>query len=122
MWPYKNHSKTEYYRVVEFVQNYAESLGAEYVCTKSEKFTTVLKGKAIEENLELKVYKYKDEFFRVEYLYMPERPFIVFSFGDSIESIFDDADPFPYDLSEYELKAEVRYSLGIETPDDIIND
>ena len=28
MWPYKNHLKTEYYRVVEFVQNYAESLGA----------------------------------------------------------------------------------------------
>jgi len=26
----------------------------------------------------------------------------------------DDAEPFPYDLTEEELKAEVRYSLGLE--------
>ncbi len=36
------------------------------------------------------------------------------SFGDTIESIFDDMDPFPYNLDEDELKAEVGYSLGIE--------
>ena len=37
-----------------------------------------------------------------------------FSFGDSIETIGDDAEPFPYDLDKEELEAEVRYSLGIE--------
>ena len=33
MWPYKIHSEEEYNKVIEFVQEYAVSLGAEYVCT-----------------------------------------------------------------------------------------
>ena len=114
MWPYKNHSEKEYYRVIEYVQSYAETLGAEYVCSKLQKFSTYWRDKAIQETIELKVFKYKGEFFWVENHFLPERPFIVFSFGDSVDSIFEDADPFPYDLSEDELKKEVRYSLGIE--------
>lgn len=115
MWPYKNHSEEEYYRVIEYVQSYAESLGAEYVCSKLQKFTTYWNDKDIQETTELKIFKYNGEFFWVENHFLPERPFIVLSFGDSIDSIFEDADPFPYDLSEDELKKEVRYSLGIES-------
>ncbi len=48
------------------------------------------------------------------YHFVADRPFMVLSFGDTIENIFDDAEPFPYNLEEDELKAEVRYSLGIE--------
>lgn len=39
---------------------------------------------------------------------------MVFSFGDSVDTIIEDAEPFSYNLTEEELKAEVRYSLGIE--------
>ena len=115
MWPYKNHSEKEYYRVIEYVQSYAETLGAEYGCSKLQKFSTYWRDKAIQETIELKVFKYKGEFFWVEKHFLPARPFIVFSFGNSVDSIFEDADPFPYDLSEDELKKEVRYSLGIES-------
>lgn len=42
------------------------------------------------------------------------KPFMVFSFGDSVEGPFEDADPFPVDLSEEELKKEVRLALRID--------
>ena len=62
----------------------------------------------------MKVFQYGDEYFWVEHHFLPECPYIVFSFGDSVDTIFEDADPFPYNLTEEELKAEVRYSLGIK--------
>lgn len=115
MWPYKNHSEEEYIKVIEFVQDYSVLLGAEYVCSKTEKFTTYWREDyAIQENVEMKIYKFGEEYFWVEHHYLPSGPFIVFSFGDSIENIGDDAEPFPYDLDKEELEAEVRYSLGIE--------
>ena len=39
---------------------------------------------------------------------------MVLSFGNSIETIFEDAEPFPYNLPDEELILEVKYSLGIE--------
>lgn len=53
----------EYNKSVEFVLCYAESLGAEYVCTGTEQFTTVSGGETIREKLELKIYRFGDEFF-----------------------------------------------------------
>ena len=115
MWPYTNHSEEEYNKAIEFVQNYAQSLGAKYICSKLQKFTTISGDKdSVSETLEMKIFKFKDEYFWLEYHFQPARPFIVFSFGDSVDTIFEDAEPFPYNLSEEELKAEVRYSLGIE--------
>ena len=114
MWPYDNHSEEEYYKAIKFVEDYAVSLGAEYVCTKEEPFTTYVGDKIIKEKPKMRVFKYGDEYFQVEHHFVADRPFMVLSFGDTIENIFDDADPFPYNLEEDELKAEVRYSLGIE--------
>ena len=114
MWPYNDHSEEDYYKAIEFVENYAVSLGARFVCEKNQKFTTISGDWRIVEELRMKIFKYGDEYYWLEHHFLPDRPFIVFSFGDTIESISDDADPFPYDLEEMELKAEVRYSLGIE--------
>ncbi len=115
MWPYTDHSEEEYKKAVEFVQTYAQSLGAEYICTKLEKFTTISgDGDPVSETEEMKIFKFRDEYFWLEEHFQPDRPFIIFSFGDSVDTIFEDAEPFPYNLSEEELKAEVRYSLGIE--------
>lgn len=74
--------------------------------------------KIIKEKAEMKVFKYGDEYFRVEHHFLADRPFIVFSFGETIENIFEGANPFPYNLEEYELKAEVRYSLGQDAAED----
>ena len=115
MWPYTNHSEEEYNKAVEFVQDYAKSLGAKYICSKLQKFTTISGDKEpVNETIEMKIFKFKDEYFWLEDHFQPDRPFIVFSFGDSVDTIFEDAEPFPYNLTEEDLKAEVRYSLGIE--------
>jgi hypothetical protein len=115
MWPYDDHDENEYYEVIAFVEEYAQSLGAEYICTKEETFTTYSGNRLIKETLDMNIYKYGEEYFWVEHHYTPGCPFIVFSFGDSIDSVGnDDAEPFPYNLDEEELKAEVRYSMGIE--------
>ncbi len=45
---------------------------------------------------------------------LPDKPWMVFSFSDSVEGPYEDADPFPYDLSEEELKEEVRFALRIK--------
>ena len=104
----------EYNKAVGFVLAYAESIGAEYVSTITEKFTFASVDTAAHDTLELKIYKFGDEFFRIEKMYFKGKPFMVFSFGDSVEGPFEDADPFPYDLSEEELKKEVRLALRID--------
>ena len=114
MWPYDDHNETNYNKALEFVENYSVSLGAQFICTKEEKFTTFVDNKTITEVSSMNVFKYKDDYFWVEPHFLPDKPFMVFSFGDTIENIFEDADPFPYDLSEEDLKYEVRCSLGID--------
>ena len=114
MWPYENHKEEDYYKAIEYVENYAVSLGAEFVCNYKEKFTTLSGDNEIKEEPEMRVYKYKDEYFWVEHHFLSDCPFIVFSFGKTIEDIFEDAEPFPYNLPKEELEAEVKYSLLIE--------
>lgn len=115
MWSYTEHSEEDYKKAFEFVQKYAQSLGAKYICSKLQKFTTITGDQnPVQETFEMKIFKFGDEYFWLEHNFQPDRPFIVFSFGDSVDKIFEDAEPFPYNLSEEELKAEVRYSLGIE--------
>lgn len=114
MWPYRKHKKKDYEKAIEFIEQYAVSLGAKFVGTKKEKFTTIAGDIVIKESLNMNIYKFDGLYFWVEHHFVPEKPFIVLSFGESIDSISDDADPFPYDLPEEELKKEVRYSLGLE--------
>ncbi|MBO4909266.1 MAG: hypothetical protein J5476_08310 [Lachnospiraceae bacterium] len=104
----------EYNKSVEFVLCYAESLGAEYVCTNIEQFTAVSGGETIREKLEFKIYRFGDEYFRVEKMCFKGKPWMGFSFSDSVEGPYEDEDPFPVDLSEEELKEEVRLALRIE--------
>jgi len=114
MWIYDNHSEEEYKKIMKRVEEIAVELGAEFVCTRKDKFTTNIGDTQIVEEPELNVYKYNDEFFEVESHYQSDRPFIVVSFGDAPETIFEDADPFPYNLPDEELIQEVKHSLGIE--------
>lgn len=109
-----DHINVEYNKSLEFVLSYTESLGAEYVCTGTEQFTTVSGGETIREKLKLKIYRFGDEYFRIERMYFKGKPFMVFFFSDSVEGPYEDADPFPVDLSEEELKEEVRLALRIE--------
>ena len=114
MHSYNNRLESEYNKTVDFLISYAESLGAEYVCSRTESFAATSKGTTIREELEMKIYKFGDEYFRIEKFSLPDKPWMVFSFSDSVEGPYEDADPFPYDLSEEELKEEVRFALRIK--------
>lgn len=63
------------------------------------------------------VFEYKGEYYRVDEVCFPGKPFIVIECGtyeELINNVMDEAAPFPYDLTEDELLKEVKYSLGIE--------
>ena len=107
-------AETKCDKAVDFVLTYAESLGAEYVSTTTEKFTFASGDTAARDTLDLKIYKFGDEYFRIEKLYFKGKPWMVFSFSDSVEGPYEDADPFPVDLCEEELKEEVRLALRIK--------
>ena len=42
MWPYKNHNEEQFNKTIGFLEDYALSLGAEFVCVKEEKFRLIL--------------------------------------------------------------------------------
>ncbi len=113
MCSYKSFVNEKYNETVDFLLTYAESLGAEYVCSRTERFVSTSKDTTICEELEMKIYKFGDEYFRIEKFSLSDKPRMVFSFSDSVEGTYEDADPFPYDLSEEELKEEVRFALRI---------
>ena len=114
MWPYKNHRESDYRAAVDYVESIAIKYGAKEVDLQTETFTDISESWIVTTKETMKVFKYKDEYFRIEPHFLPHKPFMVLSFGETIESIYDDADPFPYDLAPQELEKEVRYSLGIE--------
>lgn len=114
MWIYDNHSEEKHKRAKHRVEEIAVELGAEFVCTKKQKFVTYVGSNVVEEELDINIYKYENDYFDVEAHYQLDRPFIVLSFGKNTEILGDDADPFPYNLPDEELIMEVKYSLGID--------
>ena len=63
------------------------------------------------------VFEYMGGYYRVDEVCFPGKPFIVIECGtydELINNTMDEADPFPYDLTEEELMKEVKCSLGIE--------
>lgn len=114
VWKYENHSEQDYIKALKRVEEIAQKLGAVYVKTKKEKYTTYIGEEIVNEVLDENIYMYKDQYFRVERFHTDNCPFIVLSFGDTEDTTYEDADPFPYNLSDEELTNEVKYSLGIE--------
>ena len=116
IWPYDVPNKLLFESVIRKIAKFCEKCGAEYVGKRKQNVTTLVNNKTIIEEVEYDVYKFNNEFFVIDSMCFPEKPFIVLSFGDTLETAgdMDDAEPFPYDLSDDELMNEVRYSLLIE--------
>lgn len=113
MWPYTNFSETAYWNLIEHLYEIAESFGATFVESHKETFLNINANSTIREELDMKVYKFNDLYFWIEPHYLPDCPHVVFSFGNSIDDIIDDAEPFPFNLSEEDLIKAVKSSLDI---------
>ena len=62
-------------------------------------------------------FEYNGQYYRVDKVCFSDKPFIVIEYGtydELMNNAMEDAEPFPYNLTEEELLNEVKYSLGIE--------
>ncbi|MBE5759513.1 MAG: hypothetical protein E7332_05745 [Clostridiales bacterium] len=120
MWIYKSVTRQELESIKDIVEKYIVMLGGNKVsiALPYEQRTRSYTGNDFVENVSLRpVFEYRDEYFRVDEVCFPGKPFIVIEHGtydELINNIMNEAYPFPYDLAEDELLKEVKYSLGIE--------
>ena len=64
--------------------------------------------------MEKNIWKFKEEYVRVDRVYFSEKPFIVLEFSDKKEGPYEDADPFPYNMPDADFEQEIRFSLNIK--------
>lgn len=116
MWPYKDITRKEFLRSVGFIENVIEKLGAVCVGESEEKVSHISKNTIIDNQVMVKkIWKFRNQYVRIDGLYFNSKPFIVPEFSDKIEGPYEDGDSFPYDLPEKELVLEIKYALGILT-------
>ena len=120
MWVYDNVSRNEFEKRKDYVEQTMCEFGAVILnIDLPYKQETTSCAESSQETCysQRPVYKFNNEYFRVDEVLFMEKPFIVIEFGtydDLIRNTMEDANPFPYDLSDNEIKNEVKYSLGIE--------
>lgn len=122
MWPYKNITRTEFEKRKDFVEYIICALGGEKVNIKLsyEQKTISLNDRINESNYSQRpIYKFKNEYFRVDEVLFDSKPFIILEYADSLSEVINntmtDAEPFPYDLINNDIINEVKYSMGIES-------
>ena len=97
----------------------------EDVMKKVEGFIAAVGGKEVEADFNYKlrrplqkVFEYNGRYYGVDSIRFDTKPFIVIECGtydELLNNIMEDADPFPYDLTDDQLQKEVKLSLGIES-------
>ena len=120
MWIYEKVTREEFESIKNVVEKCIVLLGGKKVSLELpyEQRTCSYIGKDFIESISTRpAFEYKGQYYRVDEVCFPSKPFIVIECGtydELINNVMDEADPFPYDLTEEELLKEVKYSLGIE--------
>lgn len=114
-WPYLSHDKEIFLSKIILVESYLQKYGAEYIDKINEVGTWMLQdGSYVIEHTEKNIWKFKEEYVRIDRVYFSEKPFIVLEFSKKKEEPYQDADPFPYDISDMDFEQEIKFSLGIK--------
>ena len=120
MWIYDSVTRQEFESIKDIVEKYIVTLGGNKVsiALPYEQRTRSYIGNDFVENISTRsAFEYKGEYYRVDEVCFPNKPFIVIECGtydELINNVMNDSDPFPYDLTEDELLKEVKCSLKIE--------
>lgn len=123
MWPYHNVSREEFENKKDAVDKILRDLGCEVIYMElpyEQKTTSYGAGFKFKETWTSRrpVYQYEGRYYRIDEVLFDKKPFIVLETAGTMEEVMEyrmeDADPFPYDLSEEELVKEMKYSLRIE--------
>ena len=118
-WFYSNVTREAFEKRKDYIQTVMLESGAQIVDIKLpyEQKNISINKRFIAENRSVRpAFIYKDEYFRVSEVLFEEKPFIVLECGtrqDLLNNTMEDADPFPYDLPDKEIRDEARYVLGI---------
>lgn len=114
-WPYRSHDKEIFLSKIILVESYLQKYGAEYIDKVNEVGTWMFQdGSYVIEHTEKNIWKFKEEYVRIDRMYFLEKPFIVLEFSKKKEGPYEDADPFPYDISDVDFEQEIKFSLGIK--------
>ena len=121
MWDYGMISREQFEVRKEFVERVLVELGAKATNLRPvTHISTVARGRLKSFTENRLVYEYRGEYFRVSEILFPDKPYIVIEWTDRKESVelnaMEDADPFPYDLGDEKIVAEVRQILNNEQP------
>ena len=115
-WPYSCVNKADFLARIISVEKILQKYGTEYIKDFCEKGKWILSdGSYAYETIQKHIWKRENEYIRVDRINFSEKPFLVLEFAECKEGPYEDADPFPYDLSDTELEQEIRSSLGIAT-------
>lgn len=120
MWPYKNITREEF----EARKDYVESLLIHKGAMPSN-YTTPHNsssyGNGFTDNITYTrtTYEYNSEYYRVDEVLFPEKPFIVIEWAEKIEDVLkncmEDTDPFPFDLSDETIAKEIEHIMNSNT-------
>lgn len=120
IWKYECVTRQEFESIKDKIEEFIVTLGGNKVSVDLPytQRTVSHSGVDIVENISTRpAFEYNKRYYRVDEVCFPSKPFIVIECGtydELMNNIMEDADPFPYDLSDDELLNEVKYSLEIE--------
>ena len=120
MWIYENITRREFESIKDTIEKYIVILGGNKISLElpyEQRTHSFVENDFIENLSTRNVFEYNGEYYRVDEICFPDKPFVVIECGTYVELInntMEDADSFPYDLEAEELLKEVKYSLGIE--------
>lgn len=113
-WPYKNIEQNKLEAAIKASEQIIVTLGGMLSAERMDNETWLMnKDDYITERVAKKVYSFRGSYVCVDKIYFPEKPFLVLEFADDIEGPYEDAEPFPYDLTSDEIKLEIEYALGV---------
>ena len=117
MWPYTEITREDFERIKDHIEEIMVAHGAVPIDVDlpyEQGSTSYSEDQIVEWKSNRKVYKFKDLYYRIDEVCF-KKPSIVAEIGDYDElmkNIMEDADPFPYDLTDQEFEDEVSYFLG----------
>lgn len=117
MWPYSFVTRAEFENRKDFVNITLRHLGCEVLPASPQRMT--MYGKGFQETwiAVRPLYRLHGVYIHIGEV-LHEKPFLVLELADTLEEVegnaMEDADPFPYDLSDDEIVLEVKRSLGLE--------
>ena len=119
MWPYKEISREGFEKVKDHIEEIMVAHGA--VPFDIELPYEQITANYIDEKTKIvcqksrRIYRFNDLYYRLDEVCFPDRPFIVAEIGtyeELMNNTMEDADPFPYNLSDEEFEDEVSYFLN----------